>query len=519
MESPFHEILERYLAIRGEDLHSTTVAHYRIHIRSFLEFLRFRHPEIDSLGKLKRSPHVEGWLESLAKREPPYTIGTRYQFLYRVRRFFRDLRKWGWAECPPPGLFFRPDIPRCWRNPSWARPRTPPRNRPNVPLDHFFPDTPFHRDLKRYLELRGATSRPSTLLQYRCMVLRFIEFLRRRFPELDSFAYLEREPHIERWLQELAMAQPPFTSEHRGKHIYNVRRFLDDIRAWGWPDGPRSDLFRRGDFPPPKRHLPKPLPHDVDVALMEGLRSEGSFLSIGLLLARRTGLRVGELCRLEMGCVTETPDGRYSLRVPLGKLRSERVIPIDPETAELVRTLRQLRGERPRTWDPESCRSVDAIFTNKKDGFLDRTSFYRKLKVIAHALEITDNVHPHRLRHTYATELLRNGLNLLAVMKLLGHTNLKMTLRYLEVTNEDLGRAYLRAMETARERYAALKNPPNGAEERSEPPRTLEATFDELLARIQAVRFDHPDPKVRKRLQRFVERLRRAQEEWPDALR
>ena len=80
MGNPFQEILDRYLAKRS-DLRSTTVAHYRLHIMSFLEFLSLRHPEIESLGKLKRSPHVEGWLEKLAKREPPYRSMTRYQFI------------------------------------------------------------------------------------------------------------------------------------------------------------------------------------------------------------------------------------------------------------------------------------------------------------------------------------------------------------------------------------------------------------------------------------------------------
>jgi len=375
---------------------------------------------------------------------------------------------------------------------------------------------PFQGILDRYLELRGATSRPRTVRQYRCAVLRFIGFLRGRFPKLDSFAKLEREAHIEAWLRDLATAWPPLTSDNRGRYISNVRRFLDDIREWGWSEISPTELFRRGDFPPPKHHLPKPLPADTDAALMEGLRTEGSFLSLGLLLARRTGLRVGELCRLEMSCVTEAPDGRCSLRVPLGKLRSEREIPIDGDTAELVRTLRQLRGERPRTWDPDTCRWVDAIFTTRRNGFRNPTCFHRKLKIIARALQIPHNVHPHRLRHTYATELLRNGLNLLAVMKLLGHKTLKMTLRYLEVTNEDLGRAYLKALETARERYAGLKNPSNAAQDPSEP--SVETTFDNLLARIQTIRFDHPDPKARLRLQRFVERLRRARQDWPDVL-
>jgi integrase len=376
---------------------------------------------------------------------------------------------------------------------------------------------PFQEVLDRYLELRGATSRPRTVRQYRCAVLRFARFLEARFPQLDSFARLQREPHIEAWLQDLATARPPLTNDNRARYISNVRRFLDDIREWGWSENPSLELFRRGDFPPPKHHLPKPLPPDADAALTEGLRNDGTLLSLGLLLARRTGLRVGELCRLEVGCVTETPDGRYSLRVPLGKLRSEREIPIDRETADLVRTLRQLRGERPRTRDPETGRWVDAMFTTRKNRFRNPTCLHRKLKIIARALEIPHNVHPHRLRHTYATELLRNGLNVLAVMKLLGHRTLKMTLRYLEVTNEDLGRAYLKAMETARERYVGLRNPPNGARESPEESRIVEA-FDDLLARIQAARFDHGDPRVRKCLQRFVERLRRARQEWPDVL-
>jgi integrase len=375
---------------------------------------------------------------------------------------------------------------------------------------------PFQRILDRYLELRSATSRPRTVRQYRCAVLRFIGFLRGRFAQIGSFADLER-PHIEAWLRDLATARPPLTNDNRAGYISNVRRFLDDIHEWGWSNHRPWELFRRGDFPPPKHHLPKPLPADADATLIEGLRNEGSFLSLGLLLARRTGLRVGELCRLETSCVTEAPDGRYSLRVPLGKLRSEREIPIDRETAELVRTLRQMRGERPRTWDCDTGRWVDAIFTTRRNAFRNPTCFHRKLKIIARALEIPHNVHPHRLRHTYATELLRNGLNVLAVMKLLGHRTLKMTLRYLEVTNEDLGRAYLKAMETARERYAGLKNPPSRAREHPEQPRIV-AAFDDLLARIQATRFEHPDPKVRKSLQRFVERLRRARQEWPDVL-
>jgi hypothetical protein len=104
-------------------------------------------------------------------------------------------------------------------------------------------------------------------------------------------------------------------------------------------------------------------------------------------------------------------------------------------------------------------------------------------------------------------------------MKLLGHTNLKMTLRYVEVTNEDLGRDYLKAISKAKERYAELKLVESAEPADLRKPRAdLDATFDQLVARVQALRADHADPARRKSLQRLIERLRRAQGDLPNLL-
>jgi hypothetical protein len=54
----------------------------------------------------------------------------------------------------------------------------------------------------------------------------------------------------------------------------------------------------------------------------------------------------------------------------------------------------------------------------------------------------SDRVTPHRLRHTYATEMIRLGVSLPAVMKLLGHKTIRMTLRYVQVTQRDLQREF-----------------------------------------------------------------------------
>ena len=105
-------------------------------------------------------------------------------------------------------------------------------------------------------------------------------------------------------------------------------------------------------------------------------------------------------------------------------------------------------------------------------------------------------------------------------MKLLGHLTPQMTLRYVEVTNEDLGEAYLKAAAKARQKYSSLKlfHTDDGQAIAQGPQETIDTAFDELVARIQAVRFDHPNPEKRKKLQRLVERLRRAQGELPRLL-
>ena len=506
--------LERYLSLRRAK-HRSTIRPYRIHITSLIEFLRRCHAEVDGWAKLRRG-HVEGWLLMLATANPPYTNDTRRQFIYHVRRFLKDISRWGWSESPPAMIFLARDLPRSNRVRSLKQRREPKNG------SDCNPETQLHSVLYRYLSIRATTLRPGTVKNYRHCIMSFIRFIRTRFPEVDSFMKLKRHPHIEGWLLELASVKPPFASATRVKRIYAVSRFFEDLWEWNWPDSPQSGLIYGSDFPPEPHYLPKPLPPDVDARLMEALKAEGSLNSLGLVLARRTGLRIGELCRLELGCCQENAPGSYSLRVPLGKLRSERVIPVDQETADLVQHLMYLRGDREPIEDPESGRTVDALFCGRQRNFTHRAVFYDVLKSAAKSSGITENVHPHRLRHTYATELLRNGLTLPSVMKLLGHTTLRMTLRYVEVTNEDLGRDYSKAMERVRQRYPIPM--PNevpdlslsGDRGKHGPGQAVDAAFNYLVARIQALRFDRRDPALRRKLQRFVERLRRAQGEIPD---
>ena len=97
--------------------------------------------------------------------------------------------------------------------------------------------------------------------------------------------------------------------------------------------------------------LPRPLPRalapDADAALMAAAaRLDDLFARSAILLLRRSGLRLGECLDLELGCIADYgPTGTW-LRVPLGKLGTERAVPLDSATVAALDTWAQHRGSQ-----------------------------------------------------------------------------------------------------------------------------------------------------------------------------
>jgi site-specific recombinase XerD len=315
----------------------------------------------------------------------------------------------------------------------------------------------------------------------------------------------------------MASHEPPYSVDTRRRYITDVRLFFDRIYDWRWKEAPPPDLIRKKDFPKANRHLPRPLSPEVDLALRRRLEHDGDLLAKCLLLTRATGIRIGELQRLERDCLLRSPDGNCVLRVPLGKLHQDRVVPIDDTTARLVEEILALSPERAPFRDPKTNRRVRFLTGYESGKPFHRDRFRARLRRAVKAAGIKERVYPHRLRHTYATDLLRCGVSLPALMKLLGHTSLSMTLRYADVTPTDLSRAYLDAAEKNRERYAAL-GPAILPDRGAQPMTNVVAALDDVIARIQQLRFDHPDERRRHDLQRLVERLRRARADLEAAL-
>ena len=371
------------------------------------------------------------------------------------------------------------------------------------------------RTVARYLELISATRRPNTVDRYRVNLRLFTRHLRNKHPRLSSFRELRRL-HIEEWLRDLATkksesARPLQTSTRRLK-IIMVRCFLGDIFAWGWNCAPKEALFRKGDAPPEDRLLPKPLSEDTDRALHNELRRKGGILPTALLLLRATGLRCQELLDLKVQSLEKVAKGRWALHVPLGKLHSERVVPVDAQAAELFHELCRLRRDPPPTPDPATGKPVDFLVAGRHGRPYSRWSLRRVLICATADAQVKEHVTPHRLRHTYATQMLRAGMSLPVLMKILGHRTMRMTMRYVEVTQQDVHRAYAEAMATIKNRYPMPLPVVN--EEMPKQVASPQDAFLSVLRRaasiLEAIRRDQTKGRQRKkRIQRLVERLQR----------
>jgi integrase len=153
------------------------------------------------------------------------------------------------------------------------------------------------------------------------------------------------------------------------------------------------------------------------------------------LLIRHTGMRIGECADLSWDCLRSNGLNQWAIHVPLGKLKTERMDPVDLFVCELIQRLRFFRSLDPL---PADGRLLARPFT--KEALLRQLQDY--LHQVCHSLGLSTRIVPHQFRHTYATEMLRSGVGFPAVMKLLGHTSPEMTLCYIDVALSVLRREF-----------------------------------------------------------------------------
>jgi integrase/recombinase XerD len=289
-------------------------------------------------------------------------------------------------------------------------------------------------ELESFLALAAARLAPRTVEAYRRDLTALAGWLERPLASVTT-------EELQRWIAELrAEGLSPATIARRVASIRSLFRHLVLVGAAGENPAAEVDLPRR------IRRLPRTLSPGEAERLIEAAagttpRALRDAALVELLYG--AGLRVSEAVSLDRGGV----DLDQRLVRTIGKGGKERVVPVGRQAVEALR--RYLARGRPhldRRHRPE-------LFLNAQGGALTRAGAFLILRRLAAKAGLEpERVHPHLLRHSFATHLLEGGADLRSVQEMLGHADLSTTELYTHVTDRRRREMYFQAHPHARRR-------------------------------------------------------------------
>lgn len=233
---------------------------------------------------------------------------------------------------------------------------------------------------------------------------------------------------VAEWSRTLARGGRRASSQAR--MLVAVRGFFRWLRKEGRLEALPTESV---DLPKAKRPLPRIVDadeaHQLLAACGDDLRDRAL---VGLLYG--AGLRVSEVIGLDLGGL-HLEAGVVQV---MGKGSKERLVPMGSVVGELCRDYVELA--RPR--HPDAERSERVFPGRSKGGGLSRQTVFLRLRRLALAAGFDRPISPHKLRHGFATDLVRGGADLRSVQAMLGHADLRTTEIYTQVDDEHLRRAY-----------------------------------------------------------------------------
>lgn len=195
-----------------------------------------------------------------------------------------------------------------------------------------------------------------------------------------------------------------------------------------------KDVSENIERPKLKKALPDVMSVE-EVALLLDIKTNTLFdyrnkAMLELLYA--TGIRVSELIHLSIHSV----DLENCIIRLIGKGGKERIIPIGEYTMVY---LKEYLEKRNQLLKQNNC---EALFLNNHGKEMTRQGFFKNLKKILREKGLNENIHPHTLRHSFATHLLNYGADLRSIQMLLGHSDIKTTKIYTHISREKIKEEY-----------------------------------------------------------------------------
>jgi integrase len=316
-----------------------------------------------------------------------------------------------------------------------------------VDWDHVAATAPtMAATMRRYLAQVAISLRPSSVQVIDTTLRQLAGMLVAEHPDTTSVASIGRQ-HIEAFKMWLA-ARPGYRKQNAlskttlGMRMGHLRTFFARIAEWDYDDVPQRIPVFASDRPLKDRPLPKFLDDPSSAKLMTAARAlPDRFDRLCVELLARTGMRKGELLGLTVDAVVQIGSA-YWLRTPVGKMRTDRYIPLHPTAKALIDDWVTQRAD----WQ-----ASDRLFTDRGRP-IPPTRVDKAVQRAAADAGI-GHVHPHQLRHTLATQAINRGMSLEAIAALLGHKTMTMTMVYARIADRTVANEYFAVTEKVEALY------------------------------------------------------------------
>jgi integrase/recombinase XerC len=234
----------------------------------------------------------------------------------------------------------------------------------------------------------------------------------------------------------------------KGLSSKSLQRELSAIRSF------YNYLLKQGHVSiNPAQHIQAPkqarkLPKTLDVDQLSGLLEAGASSPLEIRdlamfeLFYSSGLRLSELSALDLTDL-DLPDSTLTVRI--GKGGKSRVLPIGSKAVTAIKNWLQQRAVTTAATEP-------ALFVSTRGTRLGQRSIELRLEQWCKKKGIAEHIHPHMLRHSFASHLLESSQDLRAVQELLGHSNISTTQIYTHLDFQHLAEIYDKAHPRAKKK-------------------------------------------------------------------
>ena len=277
------------------------------------------------------------------------------------------------------------------------------------------------KGFKSYLLLERGLSE-NTKEAYLRDCNRLFSFLDDNYPTINVKTL--KYHHLQKFLNTLQ--NPEKDKETRLLKISSQKRLISGIRSFykyllieDIVDNDPTELI---ELPRLDSKLPVVLSNEEIIRMIDSIDKsnyKGAWMNLMIEVLYGAGLRVSELLNLKISDIYKSQE----LIKVIGKGDKERWVPLNKIAFKQIDLF--LKNTRLKIKPSKGCEKF--IFLNQRGGKLSRISVFKAVKEVALIAGIEKNIHPHTLRHSFATELMLAGADIMVVRELMGHASVRST--------------------------------------------------------------------------------------------